>query len=102
MKQKVSGTVFAQFDRIGSPRPLSPPHNSVGIPSRSYTGSGYFGISRRLPLRICRPVQSGNYRASANRRVKQLFTARAKLLLQLLRQVMQLSVTVSDQFFCRG
>ncbi len=60
------------------------------------TGSGFFGISPRLPLRICRPVQSGNCRESATRRVKQSFTARAKLTLQLLRHVMQLSIIVSD------
>ena len=32
----------------------------------------------------------------ANRRVKQSLTARAKLMLQLLREVMQLSIVVSD------
>ena len=71
-------------------------HSSVGIRSRSDTGSGFFGISPRLRLRICRHVQSGNCRESADRRVKQSFTARAKLMRQLLRKVTQLSIIVSD------
>ena len=70
--------------------------SAVEIPSGSISGARLASIAPRLSLRICGPVQAGHRTETVNRRVKQSFTARAKLVLQLLRKVMQLSLVVSD------
>ncbi len=88
--------VFAKFDRIGSPARF-----------RSLTAPAGFPVAHTLfpgssaSLRVCHsgsadmssPAIAESLRIVVS---KQSFTARAKLMLQLLRHVMQLNIIVSD------